>query len=284
MTTHDLQFVPNGKVAYKFEDTDIHLQGIDGLDSNAIKVLTTPLYGQDGEVFIGSNQKMRIVTVDWVIRNELTTKRRDIARAFNPNLGQGVLVYENDGAKYKINAITALKPKTEKLVYNQIKLEYNMSFLCPKPDWLDYTATQIKMEAFIGGLTFPITFPITFAALGEGGEIDYVGDNPASVIIDIRGSVPDAVDPIITNSTTGEAITTQDIDLGTDEKLLIDTNPDAPSVKLVSAAGVETDAWAKIVSGSVFWQLEYGLNEIAFSSTSGTPELYITYENHYSGV
>jgi len=284
MTTHDLRFVPNGKVAYKFEDTDIHLQGIDGLDSNAIKVLTTPLYGQDGEVFIGSNQKMRIVTVDWVIRNELTTKRRDIARAFNPNLGQGVLVYENDGAKYKINAITALKPKTEKLVYNQIKAEYNMSFLCAKPDWLDYTATQLKLEAFTGGLVYPKIYPFVYATKGEGGKIDYVGDNPASVIIDIRGSAPDAVDPIITNSTTGETITTQNIDLGTDEKLLIDTNPDAPSVKLVSALGVETDAWEKIVSGSKFWQLEYGLNEIAFSSTSGSPELYITYSNHYSGV
>ena len=103
------------------------------------------------------------------------------------------------------------------------------------------------------------------------------------MLIDFRGT--NAVDPLVTNSTTGESIETHDLTLLTGEKLLIDTNPDAPSVVHVTAAGVETDAWNKIEFVSTFWQLEPGENTIVFSATSGSDlECYITYDLHYAGL
>lgn len=281
MTTHDLYFIPNGREAYHFNSSTAQIVNITGLSENGVTVLTTKLYNQSGELFIDVNQQVRIISVDWVVRGDLSTIRRDIAAKFNPNLGQGVLVYENDLAKYKINAVVSLKPEHEKLIYNQVKMAFNLSFICPKPDWLSYLSTTIKMEAFIGGLTLPLTLPFTLAELGDGAEVDYTGDNPASVQIDLRG---DAVNPVIENTTTGLSLETKNLSLAVGEKLLINTNPDSPSVQIDDGAGNLTDAWNKLEEGSKFWLLEYGTNQIDFSADSGSPECYLTWNEHYSGV
>lgn len=281
MTTHELYFIPNGRTPYYFHAEGAEIVDISGLSENGITVLTTKLYNQAGELFIDVNQSVRIISVDWVIRGDLSTMRRLLASKLNPNLGLGTLVYKNDKAQYRIDAVVSLKPQHEPLKYNQVKLAFNVVFLCPKPDWLSYTPVTIKMEDFIGGLTYPKIYPFKYAERGNGAQIMYAGDNPAPVLLDLRGS---AVNPIIENITTGKKIETQDLNLLSGQRLLIDTNPDAPNIQIDDGAGTVSKAWNKIKKGSEFWELVYGNNHLNFSAESGSPECYLTYYEHYSGV
>jgi hypothetical protein len=273
-------YIPPGRTGYNFNASGREMQNITGLTDNPITPLTTKIYEQDGEVYLGTNQSPRTISIDWVVRGDIIAETEILMAALNPGLGLGTLVLENASKKYKIGAAVALKPVYDKLVYNQVKIGYNVVFICPKPDFLDYTPTTIKMVDFAGGLEYPKTYPIMYAQRGDGATINYQGHNPADVALDLRGP---AVNPVIENVTTGLTIETKNLTLLDGEKLLIDTNPDAPSVQMVTG-GVTTDAWNKIKYGSKFWMLRYGNNKINFSADSGTPECYLTYSAHYAGI
>lgn len=260
------------------------LKNLTGIGANDVQPQTDKAFGQQGVYFFGMTEDPRIIAHDATIiadsEADLEAKRLEVARISNPSLGLGQIILNTGLNKYQIGAAVTLKPDPQPM-NNQYSEEFSIAYFCPKPDFLSFTPTTIKMVDFVGGLMFPLVFPIEFAERGMGATINYEGNNPASVMIDLRGP---AVNPIIENKTTGLVIRTKNLELAEGEKLLIDTNPDAPSVMIADSDGMITNAWNHLKFGSVFWALECGENVLGFSADSGTPECYLTYYTHYAGI
>lgn len=261
-----------------------------GFSGNDVITQMSKGFGQHGSYYYGSLDNPRIISMtvyfDYGNDYEGKQKQKHIAKVFNPRLGLGQLTYEDSAGEYVIDAVVSLKPVVYKIEDSRYAMAraFDVVLTCPKPDWKSKVNTQIKMVDFVGGLTFPITFPIKFAERGNGGRIEYTGDNPASCKLDFRVAEggTSVVDPTIQNH-LGEYIKIQKT-ITAGQKMIVDTNPDAPSIKLIDSDGSETDAWDSLVFGSTFFQLMRGENVFTFSAASGDPELYFTYTEHYSGV
>jgi hypothetical protein len=260
-----------------------------GLSANGIESMTAKGFNQNGVYYQGVLEEERIINLN--VKYNYETKlqgeqrRKDIISIFNPNIGLGELVYEDETGTYKISAVVSAKPQIYPLPRLVSVSEFDVILMCPKPDWLSYTPFQVKMTGLTGGLKYPKKYPIRFAKRGNGGEVDYKGDNPASMILDFRVKPggTSVVDPMIVNG-KGKYIKIKKT-IGSNERLLVDTNMDSPSVIFEDANGNQTDAWDDAwVFGSTPMQLHRGLNTFKFYAASGNPECYLTAYNHYAGV
>lgn len=261
-----------------------------GFSSNDVITQMSKGFGQNGSYYYGSLDNPRVISMtvyfDYANDNEGKQKQKHITKVFNSRLGMGQLIYEDSAGEYVIDAVVSLKPVIYKIDDNKNAMvrAFDVVLTCPKPDWKNKVSTQIKMVDFVGGLTFPITFPIKFAERGNGGRIEYTGDNPASCKLDFRVAEggTSVVDPIIQNQLGEHIKIEKTITVG--QKIIVDTDPDAPSIQLVDTDGSVSDAWDSLVFGSTFFQLMRGENVFTFSAASGDPELYLTYTEHYAGV
>ena len=261
-----------------------------GLSGNEVTTQLSKGYNQNGSYYYGSLDNARVISMtvyfNYDTEEELRKKQKYIANVLNPRLGKGRIIYEDSEGKYTIDAVVSLKP----VIYSIDSDKYAMAkafdvvFTCPKPDWLSYEPKSLKMNALIGGLTFPLAFPIKFAETGTGGLIEYDGDNPADILFDFRVAEggESMTNPKVTNG-EGEYIEIEKT-IYTGEKILVDTNPDKPSIVFVDGSGNKSDAWASLVWGSEFFQLKRGENVFTFTAASGDPEVYATYREHYAGV
>ncbi|MEX1376493.1 MAG: phage tail domain-containing protein [Eubacteriales bacterium] len=261
-----------------------------GFAANDVTTLLGKGYNQNGSYYYGSQDEARIVSMtvyfSYLTEAEGKEKRKHIAKVFNPRLGMGQLTYEDDTGKYMIDAVVSVKPEIYKLDENENTMtrSFDVVLTCPKPDWKNFESTQIKMVDFVGGLTFPITFPIKFAERGDGGRIEYTGDNPAPCLLDFRVAQggTSLSDPVVENH-LGEYIKIKKT-ITQGQRIIVDTNPDAPSIVFVDTDGTTQDAWNSLVFGSKFFQMQRGENVFSFWAASGDPELYLTYRERFAGV
>jgi len=266
------------------------METVEGLSNKPSTVQTSKGFGQHGEYYFGTLDEMRVINAtikyNYASLAEDKTRQREILNVLNPRTGLGTLVYEDEYSKYTIDALVVQSPTIYPLKNIYTGKGFDVIFLCPKPDWLNFNPTQIKVVGLTGGLSFPLEFPISFADQGDNTVIEYEGDNPSPMIFEFRvasgGST--AVDPRIEDDDGNFIEVNRTINTG--EKIIIDTNPDAPTIKFVDTGGVESDAWTDLVVGSTIsaFQLEPGTNTLLFSATSGDPELFITYTEHYAGI
>ena len=262
------------------------LQKPEGIMGNGVITQIDRAFAQNGVNYYGSLDDARIINLT-VYFNYATVvagkeAQRDIMTIFNPRFGLGELVYEDDYVKYKIAAVVSLKPVVYNIEGVTMMSAFDVVFTCPDPDWLSYTATQTYLIGVTGGLVFPATFPITFGTVGGAGTISYDGDNPAKLIIDFRVQTAGVqmTRPRIVNE-LGEYIEIDKTVLE-GEKILVDTNPNAPSITHIDLVGEETDIWEDLVYGSTFFQLHRGDNIFLFSSATGASEVYLTSNEHYA--
>lgn len=261
-----------------------------GFSSNEAVTQMSKGFSQNGSYYYGSLDNPRVLNITGYFNysTDLEGKQRQktIARVFNPRLGMGQVIYEDSAGKYIIDAVVSLKPVIYKIDDEKYSMAraFDVVLTCPKPDWLSYEPYSIRMNALIGGMTFALQFPTTFAETGSGAEIEYEGDNPADIVFDFRVAEGGAsmTNPKVTNA-DGEFIEIEKV-IYQGEKILVDTNPDAPSIIFVDSDGNESDAWDLLVWGSNFFQLEHGSNAFSFSATSGDPEVYVSYREHFAGV
>ncbi len=261
-----------------------------GLSGNEVNTQLSKGYSQNGSYYYGTLENARVISLtvyfNYETDAECRQKQKEIAGIFNPRLGMGQIIYEDAAGKYIIGAVVSLKPviyKTESDSTSMSKA-FDVVFTCPKPDWLSYKPKNLKMNALIGGLKFPMAFPIKFAETGTGGLIEYEGDNPADIIFDFRVAEggESMANPKVTNGNGAYIEIEKTINAG--EKILVDTNPDKPSIVFVDTDGNKSDAWESLVWGSEFFQLERGENIFTFTAASGDPEVYATYREHHCGV
>jgi phage-related protein len=198
-------------------------------------------------------------------------------------LGTGQLIYENDIGKWCIPAVLfdgpvmlPKKPDDRKITYQHA----DVAFVCEQPFWQSFVEYSTMIIGRTGGLSFPLAFPVHFSDLADNIEINNTGDVDAPLRIEFRGP---AAGCRITKVETGEYIEVS-YTLAAGEKLIIDTDPRSTTVTFVDTHGVSVSAFNKINALSTFFQLTRGINTIAFTSVSGTPEVYLYWHELFSGV
>lgn len=262
------------------------LQNLDGLGSPPITQLTQKGFQQDGVTHFGNLLESRLINFRAVIkdsdRSALIEKRKEIMRVFNPKLGNGVLIYENDDVKYRIECLVYDGPheiigQSERTALIQ---SFDVGLFCPSPAWEGNVQNSLKMVGFVGGLTFPVTLPLSLAIQGDQVEIDYSGTLDAPLLIEFRGP---AATPKITKVETGELVEV-DLELLSGEKLFIDTTPGAINVFKDDGAGNLTSAFNYIDHTSIYFLLTQGTNTLSFEAASGSPEVYLYWRDQFLGV
>ena len=271
------------KIVIGYDDKYI-LREYEGLTAAEILPSITQSYKQNGYTLHHMAMGTRIISIRYLVCcNDMETtykERRLMAQIFNPLLGAGVLVYENDAIKMAIDCIVSAQPEpVERMGRLQ---EYEVELTAYNPFWRDTAESGLLMAGFTGGLSFPVILDgeTKFAEKSSITTINNIGDVPAAIRAEFSG---ECQNPILINATTGEFIQVNTT-LQEGEKLTINTAYGNKSVKHIAADGTIQDAYHLISVDSTFFELQTGTNRITFTSDTGTPEVFLYYYNWYVGV
>lgn len=266
-------------------NSDYHIQDYDGLTASEILPITTTGYNQIGSTFVNNKLGVRLINISFYVHGatmaDFYEKRRNLARVFNPTLGEGVLTYTNNYISKSISVSVSASPyPVEK--YSSLQV-FTVELIAHNPLWYDTNLTALKLGDFLGGLTFPLEFTgdgVTFAQKGIVATINITGDVPSPITVEFRDN---SLNPQLTNQTTGEFIKVN-TEIADGEKLVINTAFGNKTVIHTDAGGIESSAYQLITNDSKFFSLQMGVNKLAFEADYGTPEVYIQYRNWFTGV
>lgn len=271
-------------ITLAYHNSDYIIKDYDGLTASEIIPITTSGYMQIGNTFITNKLGTRLINISfYVVGNgiaDLYEKRRYLDKVFNPTLGEGVLTYTNDYISKSINVAVYTSPyPTEKNGSLQL---FNVELVANNPLWFDKDINALKLDDFVGGLSFPISFSnegITFAGKGAVGTINIVGDVPSPITVEFRDN---STNPKLTLD-TGEFIEVN-TEIADGEKLVINTAYGNKTAILTNSAGIQTSAYHLITADSTFFSLPIGENRVSFQAAAGTPSVYIYWRNWFTGV
>lgn len=263
----------------------LFLSKIEGIGDVSADVQNVKAPYQDGTTNIDVIMNERYITMEVDITHDFEANMEKLSRIFNPKLGAGVLAFTNSrGTKY-IKAIAEHVP-TYPDIRPIVTQKAYIDLICPNPHWGDSNPDSAadwlthKLEDFVNNFQFPFTFPVRFATRGDMGILVNSGSEPTPVRIEFRGPV---TNPQITNMTTGEWIRVKR-EIPEGYKLLLDTSFGNKRVEIVGPDGSTSNAFHYIDLSSTFFLLEVGENRLGFLAEEGSPEVYVSYRNIYSGV
>ena len=266
---------------------DLQLTGATGLTATEIVPYTIQGYRQNGYTLTNVQLGARIISLDFALFGvtdaDFYKKRLQLIGIFNPLLGEGTLVYENDVVTRAITVQVTQNMDVKTNHASNLK-EYTIEFTAYNPLWRDARESALSLEDAVGGLTFPFKF---------NDSIAFTTTNDTSAIITVTGDVPSplrvefiggAYQPRIELSNTREFIDVN-IRIAKGEKLVITTDYGNKLVNKYNLDGTISSANTLITTDSTFFSLPVGENRVAFSSTAGDGvKVYIYWYNWYLGV
>ncbi|MET3658171.1 phage tail family protein [Sporosarcina psychrophila] len=259
------------------------LSKIDGLGDVDATVQMQKSPFQDGSTHVDTLLEPRFLSLQVSIigrgREDVSAKREELARVFNPKLS-GVILFENGRVSREIKAHPEHVPKypsDDRGLTYQIAL---VNLVCPNPYWQDINPINIKLQDFVGNFFFPISFPASFSIRGDEKNLFNEGHAPTPIKVTFRG---EAVNPMITKVSTGEFIRINRT-IPAEHSLVITTDFDYRTVRIVDPYGNEKNAMGYIDLDGTFFSLDVGENNLKFITSGGNPEVFIEYRNLYLGV
>lgn len=259
------------------------LTDIAGTGGGPAEVQTQRAPFQDGSTVRDELIKEREISLEVVIvassRQELFARRRALARAFNPKLGQGTLSWTDpDGTEWRLDAVPegveypggdAAGPTYQRAV---------ISLLAAEPYW--YRTGVLEAVQYEGGLEFPFEFPISFATVKSASLAVNNGDVAAPITVQLVGP---CLNPSVTNLTTGKKLKVQ-YNVPSGSYIRINTAFGQKEVTLVTGA-TETNVMNYLTADSEFWDLVPGANELQFAEEGSNPAalMLVTWRNRYVG-
>ena len=265
------------------------LTKLEGMGAATADIQTQKAPFQDGVTFIDAVLEPRTPFAEIIVladnEVEMSSRRMKLLEVFNPALGEGTLIYENDGIKREVKAIAETAPVFPYAGDFKDKMQPALiNLYCANPLLLspvEYTAT---MQAWLGGFEFPIELDpyMEFETAGNEITIENVGHREAPVVIEFNGP---AVNPRVDNLTTGEFIKINR-ELQAGERLIIETAFGRKRVVFIDEEGNESNAMHYIDLESTFWRLAIGENTISYMADSGAEEavVNIKFRFLYMGV
>jgi hypothetical protein len=262
------------------------LTKVEGLGDVDADVQTQKAPFQDGSTFIDSILGDRFLTLEVVVIGadpaDTQQKRVFLSSILNPKLGEGTLRYENENGIKEIKATLDNVPAFPSGSDNRGRTFQRamVNFLCPSPYWRSLQITE--EPTFEPLFQFPFEGSFEMGIQRDKRIIDNDGDAPAPIYVEFYGP---AVNPVITNNSTGEYIKVNQT-LAEGEFMRVDTTPGQKSVEFIAPDGTATNVFNWIDLGSSFFQLAVGENEIEYSADSDIQGaiVNISYNKLYVGV
>ena len=256
------------------------LSKIDGLGDVDADVQMTRAPFQDGSTHVDTLLQPRFIDMEIsILTDDVSGMRQQLARVLNPKLTLS-LVYENGSVTRQIQAYSEHVPKYPSDGRGRRYQIALINLVCPNPYWQDVNPTMLKLQDFVGNFFFPVSFPASFSIRGD--QENFINDGHVSTPIKVtfRG---EAVNPMITNVSTGEFIRVNRT-IPAEHSLVITTDMNYRTVRIVDPYGVEMNAMGYIDLASTFFSLDVGENNLSFITDGGNPEVFIEYRNRYLGV
>jgi hypothetical protein len=259
---------------------------LSGIDMPEVNEQSQKAPYQDGVTDLDALFSPRTITVEGSIQSQqlpaIFSDRASAMAQLNPKLGLGTLTYTNEQGTFTTacRCISALFPN--KLFTDPFQ-NFQLQFFCPDPYWYAQTQSMSTLRVVSNGFTFPMTFPIIFGTFTGTTPVPAVnaGDSITPVIISFYGP---AVNPVITNNTTGELVKCN-ITLNNGDVLIINTKFGSKSISKIASNGIVTNQASTLDATSTFWQLNIGTNSISFSDDLFLSLEYctISWYNRYVG-
>lgn len=258
------------------------IDGTGGIETD-IQMQKSPY--QDGNTHIDTLLESRSLNFDVTIvasdNKRLNEHRRKLSSVFNPKL-RGELKYIRGNAEKSIECVVDLAPVfVEGKENNGATFQRcTLSLVAPNPYW---QSDRIDEEPTFEPLfTFPFEGEFEMGLQRDERIIVNDGDAPAPLHIEFYGP---AVNPVITNETTGEFIKVNRT-LNEGEFMRIDTTDGMKKVEFVSPDGDITNVFGWIDLESSFFKLVTGENQITYSADSDIQGavVNISYKKLYVGV
>lgn len=270
----------------RFYASPYRLQTVEGLGDVEADIQTERSPFQDGDTFVDALLQPRYIDLQFVIfannYDSLKAERIRLARVTNPKLGVGTLKYESGNITRVIGAIAESVPifpvgRSNRMETRQVAA---LTFKCPNPYW--------KTEGIEGEPTFEPLFQFPF----EGGFqmgiarderiITNDGDAPVPFQVEFFGP---AVNPVVTNETTGEFIKVNQT-LLEGEYMRVDTTPGRKKVVFIEPDGTERNVFNWIDLESTLFQLIEGDNYLSYSADSDIQGAVVNfyYQQQYNSV
>lgn len=259
------------------------LNKIEGLGDVAAETQSKKSPWQDGSTPLDTTFEERYISIEVVILDNLLNNRQYISRVFNPKLGPGLLVYENDMVTRNIMAIAEHVPKfpdERPRLGQKVMIELK----CHNPYWLD--ASQVEeLVVWEGGMEFPLVLPTEFARQSTSKAKLLVNDGDVDTPITVSFKGPATAPIKIINMTTGEFIEVNQ-NLLDGEVLEINTSFGQKRVVKILPDGTVTNVFHYINLESTFFNLIQGNNLIDYSLGADYERagVEITWRNRYLGI
>lgn len=258
-----------GKVAAKFNRNK-------AISQNGYTLLSTTLEDRD------INIEATIIADD---RTERDTFKRLIDEVLNP-LDTLTIKYDNENVSREIQCSAEETPtySTDFKNNNDFILNFNISFECFNPFWLDQKENILNVETWEGGFEFEFQLSeegIEFARKGPNEvEINNQGNVEAPLEIYFKGP---ALNPSI--KLNDNKFIKVDRSLQDDEILYIKTSFDDKKVQIIKN-NVQEQAYHYININSTFFDLPTGINKLSYSTDGDylPQQVIIKYKTHYYSI
>jgi len=245
---------------------------------------------QDGQTYLGNTLEPIELTFEMALvadtESELFELRKTINTVFNPKLRKGKLLYTYPLGEKEIECIVSIPPRFAGGHENKTNKMQRvlLTLIAPIPFWLDNFVSGETLGFSIPLFEFDLEIIEDFEFAVDGtNRTNLSNDGDVETPVEIIFNGP-AINPIITNETTGEFIkVTQTLLEG--ECLTIATGFGNKSV-IFNDGSTDTNAFGNIDLDSTFWQLQVGDNEVVYSADTGidTASVNISYTQRYVGV
>lgn len=280
-----IEFILNDTTSYKINGYQIEsFPLIGGTKANLI---TTKVFNQHGNTFMDAYMDAQDEELVFVIptfnktRYEVEDERKMLAAICNPINGTLLMkVTLNTGSVYYRSMVFIYAPsflvgaENRNPKWQKVQLQYEAN----NPFWYSEEEIVESFQSVTPEFIFPFTMaavdPVYFGDIQPNNIAINTGHVEAPVTIRILGT---CTNPRIDNLTTGEYLKFNNLTMGANDVLEINTAFGEKSVKLNGG----TNVFNLLDYTSTFFNLRVGENEIKFSDNTESPtaSIYFYYKN-----
>ena len=260
---------------------------ITGLNPPSAQINTTTIVGLDGAVFNSSKLQTRNLVLTVKINGNVEQNRLLLYSYFKTK-DWCKFYYTNESLDVSIEGYVE---SVECDLFSNNELA-QISILCPYPYFKSLSEILTDSSKSIPQFYFPFSInigePVVISTLDESSGIAVYNSSESETGVTVQINILYACNSIeIKNITTGDDFEINFSFLA-NETVIINTNKGQKSIKLIRA-GVISNIFSALQSGSVFFQLAPGVNNFEYlvdNSAANNDEITITfrYYNIYRGV
>jgi len=272
----ELTFASNDKAEFI-------INSLPGLNAVKTKYSTAQSLGQQGVTITGKNEEALNFTINVILSIQNSSKTmtelvREVSKVFNPNFGQGFLIYQDyENNIYELPCHVRI-PKLSMTPEDRTETTrlFSAEVTAPNPYFKLKPAITSLIGYKVPKWTIPFTLPIIFSEKIKSVIINNDGHSDVPIVIRYFGT---ATNPVLQNETSGETLKLN-ATLKYNEYFEVSTDLMNIYAKVVNIdTGEETDAFNYLdINYMDFFKLYIGNNTISFETDDESENAYVEIE------